>query len=102
MSPFRYRDDDESSSTGTILGVLAGAIAGFAAGMYVAQRVGGIEGLKSRFRRGGAGADTESLRGAHGAADDEEFDDIEDDHLESDEYDETLEERVLEAFRNDP
>src|SRR6478735_2079428 len=101
MSPFRYRDEDESSSTGTILGVLAGAIAGFAAGMYVAQRVGGIDGLKSKLRRRGAGLGQESLRDAH-AADDEEFEDIEDDEIESEEYDETLEDRVLEAFRNDP
>src|SRR3954466_6730696 len=101
MSPFRYRDEDESSSTGTILGVLAGAIAGFAAGMYVAQRVGGIDGLKSKLRRRGAGLGQESLRDAHGAVDDEEFEDIEDDDLESEEYDETLEDRVLEAFRND-
>jgi hypothetical protein len=102
MSPFRYRDEDESSSTGTILGVLVGAIAGFAAGMYVAQRVGGIDGLKAKLRRRGAGADHESLRHAHGAEEDEEFEDIEDDELESEEYDETLEDRVLEAFRNDP
>ena len=101
MSPFRYRDEDESSSTGTILGVLAGAIAGFAAGMYVAQRVGGIDGLKSKLRRRGAGLGQESLRDAH-AADDEEFEDIEEDEIEAEEYDETLEDRVLEAFRNDP
>jgi hypothetical protein len=101
MSPFRYRDEDESSSTGTILGVLVGAIAGFAAGMYVAQRVGGIDGLKAKLRRRGAGADQEALRHAHGA-DDDEFEDIDDDELEPEEYDETLEDRVLEAFRNDP
>ena len=101
MSPFRYRDEDESSSTGTILGVLAGAIAGFAAGMYVAQRVGGIDGLRAKLRRRGADLDQESLRHAH-AADDEEFEDIEEDELEPEEYDETLEDRVLEAFRNDP
>lgn len=45
---FRYRDE-ESSSTSTIFGVLAGAIGGFALGMYVAQRVGGLEGLTSRL-----------------------------------------------------
>lgn len=99
MSPFRYRDD-ESSSTGTILGVLVGAIAGFAAGMYVAQRVGGIDGLKSKLRRRGSSQD--SLREAHAVDEDEEFEDIEDDELEAGEYDESLEERVLEAFRNDP
>ena len=49
MSRFRFRDD-EPSSTSTIIGVLAGAIGGFALGMYVAQRVGGFEGLTSRFK----------------------------------------------------
>jgi len=107
MSSFRYRDE-ESSSTGTILGILAGAIAGFAAGMYVAQRVGGVSGLKSKLakRRTGAGASAESsLRdryAARGEEDEEEFDEIEADDFESGEYDEGLEERVLEAFRNDP
>src|SRR5690349_22531060 len=102
MSPFRYRDEDESSSTGTILGVLVGAIAGFAAGMYVAQRVGGIDGLKAKLRRRGAGLGQDALRDAHAAEEDEEFEDIEEDELEPEEYDETLEDRVLEAFRNDP
>jgi hypothetical protein len=103
MSRFRFRDDDDdSSSTGTLLGVLVGAIAGFAAGMYVAQRVGGIDGLKAKLRRRGAGADQDALRDAHAADADEEFEDIEEDEFESEEYDESLEERVLEAFRNDP
>lgn len=106
MSPFRYRDEDESSSTGTILGVLAGALAGFAAGMYVAQRMGGVSGLKSKLARG-----ADRMRSAEQALRDryesqhattEEFDEYEEDELESEGYDETLEERVLEAFRNDP
>jgi hypothetical protein len=101
MSPFRYRDDD-SSHTGTVLGVLVGAVAGFAVGMLVAQRVGGFSGLTARLRRrGGAAAET-ALSDAHGADEDEEFEDIDEDELESEDYDETLEDRVLEAFRNDP
>jgi hypothetical protein len=103
MSPFRYRDEEESSSTGTILGVLAGALAGFAAGMYVAQRMGGVSGLKSKLRRGVDSAE-QSIRARyesqHAVA--EDFDDFEEDELESEGYDESLEERVLEAFRNDP
>ena len=99
MSPrFRYRDE-ESSSTSTVLGVLAGAIGGFALGMYVAQRVGGFEGLTARFkaRKGsGSGEIPPSFDG------EDEFDDIEEDDLEGDEADQGLEERVLEAFRNDP
>ena len=103
MSRFRYRDDDSSYSS-TVLGVLVGALAGFAAGMVVAQRVGGFSGLRDRLRRRGPARD-ERLHEAHGVAEDadeEEFEDIEEDDLESDEYDEGLEERVLEAFRNDP
>jgi hypothetical protein len=102
MSRFRYRDDDSSYSS-TVLGVLVGALAGFAAGMVVAQRVGGFTGLRDRLRRRGSARD-ERLHEAHGVAEDadeEEFEDIEDDDLEA-EYDEGLEERVLEAFRNDP
>jgi hypothetical protein len=96
---FRYRDE-ESSSTATLLGALAGAIGGFALGMYVAQRVGGIEGLTSKLRN--------ARRGRKAAAEHEmpaeydEFDDIEGDDIESEDYDQGLEERVLEAYRNDP
>jgi hypothetical protein len=103
MSPFRYRDDDSSNTT-TILGVLAGAVAGFAVGMYVAQRMGGLDGIKSRLRRRASGSDLESrFTRAHGVEDEGDgFDDIEEDELEPEEVDETMEERVLDAFRNDP
>ncbi len=98
MSRFRFRDD-EPSSTSTIIGVLAGAIGGFALGMYVAQRVGGFEGLTARFKaRKGSGSGESPLS----LDDDDEFDDIEEDDLEGDEVDQGLEQRVLEAFRNDP
>src|SRR6185312_16888460 len=102
MSPFRYRDD-ESSSTGTVLGVFVGAVAGFAVGMLVAQKVGGFSGLRSKIRRR-RGAPAETMHGSHGSydVDEEEFEDVEDDEFEAGEYDEGLEERVLEAFRNDP
>ena len=105
MSRFRYRDD-ESSSTNTIIGVFAGAVAGFAVGMLVAQRVGGFSGLTSKLRRrrgATSGVREDALHGAHGVAEDEdEFKDVEEDELESEDYDESLEEHVLEAFRNDP
>ena len=97
---FRYRDE-ESSSTSTILGVLAGAIGGFALGMYVAQRVGGLEGLTSKFRVKRKGEPTAGLATAHHDEYDD-FDDIEEDDLEGSEFDQGLEERVLEAYRNDP
>ena len=98
---FRYRDE-ESSSTSTILGVLAGAIGGFALGMYVAQRVGGIEGLTSKFKRTRAAVGGMSTAGQDLTPQYDEFDDFEEDELEGDEIEEGLEERVLEAYRNDP
>ena len=97
MSPFRYRDDE--SSTGTIVGVLVGVLAGFTAGMFVAQRVGGFGGLTSKIRKGAAGR---FRFGREPELEDEELDEYEEDELEPGEYDESLEERVLEAFRNDP
>jgi hypothetical protein len=97
MSPFRYRD--EESSTGTIVGIVVGTLAGFAAGMFVAQRVGGFSGLTSRIRRTASGRfglrETEEVE-------DEGLEEYDEDEVESGEYDESLEERVLEAFRNDP
>ncbi|MEO5568814.1 MAG: BON domain-containing protein, partial [Gemmatimonadaceae bacterium] len=99
---FRYADD-ESSSTSTVLGVLAGAIGGFALGMYVAQRVGGIEGLTSKIKSlrkqplGGLSTAGQDLTPAY-----DELDDFEEDDFEDDDADLGLEERVLEAYRNDP
>jgi hypothetical protein len=98
MSPFRYRDDE--SSTGTIVGVLVGALAGFAAGMFVAQRVGGFGGLTSRIRERAGGR---FGLGHAEEVEDQDLDDYEEDEIEpGEEFDESLEERVLEAFRNDP
>ena len=97
MSPFRYRD--EESSTGTIVGVLVGALAGFAAGMFVAQRVGGFSGLTDRLRRRRGGAP--AFAHPHDVTEDD-LDEYEEDELESEDDDESLEVRVLEAFRNDP
>ncbi len=114
MSPFRFRDD-ESSTGSTIATVLLGAVAGFAVGMYVAQRVGGFSGLTARFRKGlPLAADAATPR--FDLAEDE-FDEIEEDvtagapaddfsDLDADESTNDgvplLEERVLEAFNNDP
>jgi osmotically-inducible protein OsmY len=101
MSRFRHRDES-SSSTAIVVGALVGAVAGFAAGMVVAQRVGGFGGLTSKIRRRRGTAQDEARTGAHSVADEDEFDDVEADEVEGAGYDETLEERVLEAFRNDP
>lgn len=124
---FRYRDDD-SSTGASVASVLLGAMAGFAVGMYVAQRFGGFGGLTARFRKaaGASGlpryerdaedfdeidedeAGEEVLRDEDGedigrtsASDaDEEFNGM--DATGDDETPPLIEERVLEAFNNDP
>lgn len=100
MSPLHFRED-ESSSTTAVLGVLVGAVAGFAVGMLVAQRVGGFSGLTSKLR--GRGDELfAARRGRRDLEDEDELEDYEEDELESEGEDAELEERVLEAFRNDP
>ena len=101
MSYLRFQDEDDSSTAGTVTSVLLGAVAGFAVGMLVAQRVGGFSGIANRMRRGAEEAG-ERLVGQRAVADDfADYDEYEDDELETSEGTE-LEERVLEAFRNDP
>ena len=100
--PYLRFEDDESSVTGTVTSVLLGAVAGFAVGMLVAQRVGGFSGLADKIRRRRADED-ETEASAPAVADDfseydEEYDELEDEGVPN----EGLEERVLEAFRNDP
>lgn len=104
MSYLRFQDEDESSVGGTVASVLLGAVAGFAVGMFVAQRVGGFSGLAARVRRGLPDGVSELAGSQPVVADDyADYDDYEDDELEmSDEEGSELEERVLEAFRNDP
>jgi hypothetical protein len=103
MSYLRFRDEDESSTASTVTSVLLGAVAGFAVGMLVAQRVGGFSGIADKVRRRGAkpaSAETTEPKVADdfGDYDDEEY---EDDEIEESEAS-TLEDHVLEAFRNDP
>jgi hypothetical protein len=93
---FRY-EDRESSSNG-LLTLALGAVAGIAVGVIAAQRFGGLAGISARLReRLGQGAEIE---------DDYDIEDYESDELddadEEDDGDAILEERVLEAFRNDP
>jgi hypothetical protein len=105
MPYLRYQDDDDSSIAGTVTSALLGAVAGFAVGMLVAQRVGGFSGLAEKVRRRGRPqADAERSAAAPAVADDfSEFDEDYDDELEDEGVpNEGLEERVLEAFRNDP
>jgi hypothetical protein len=101
MSYLRFQDDDDSSTAGTVTSVLLGAVAGFAVGMLVAQRVGGFSGIVNRVR-GTAEGDREPLERQHAVADDfAGYDEYEDDEIENEEGTD-LEERVLDAFRNDP
>jgi hypothetical protein len=104
MPYLRFLDDDDSAVAGTVTSVLLGAVAGFAVGMLVAQRVGGFSGLVETVRRRGrTREDAEPTAGGPAVADDfsefdEDYDELEDEGVPN----EGLEERVLEAFRNDP
>ena len=107
MSPFRYRD--EESTAASALYVALGALAGFAAGVVVAQQYGGISGITAKIRdrigtrNGAAEEDDDQLHAqAHDHAYDEEDDVDDEDDDEPMDATEELEERVLEAFRNDP
>lgn len=94
----RYRDADTTSSGALFLAI--GALAGLAVGVVVAQRLGGLAGLatrvRSRLQRAGE-EDAEGYTGYEYEAE-ESYDDLEEDLSPEEE----LEERVLEAFRNDP
>ncbi|MCR4339942.1 MAG: BON domain-containing protein [Gemmatimonadaceae bacterium] len=121
MAPFRYHDDDSTSKG--MLYLLAGAVAGFAAGVVISQRSGALRELPGKIRDLFTGDEAEGLLG------DEEFEAYDDDEFDlqdrsdrsgftetgvgiaaaSDDYDDLdvdgsleLEERVLEAFSNDP
>jgi len=93
MAAFRYRDRD-STASGLVF-LAAGAIAGAAAGIFLAQRFGGLSGLTSRIRERFGAEDEEGSARLSGEDYVGQVDELDD-------SDEALEERVLEAFRNDP
>ena len=94
---FRY-EDNESSGPG-LLTLAIGAVAGLAVGVVVAQRFGGLAGISARLReRLGEGR----MEAADGEYDIEEYESDELEESDEDGDDVVLEERVLEAFRNDP
>jgi hypothetical protein len=96
MSSFRYEDRDSPAHGLVTLAI--GALAGLAIGVVVAQRYGGFSGISARLReRLGQAPDGED--GAYGI---EEYEQDELDEADDDDVDSALEERVLEAFRNDP
>lgn len=115
MPTMRPRDEDSSPGS-TIATVLLGAVAGFAVGMYVAQRMGGFAGIASRLRRRPPKNQAESYYEAAGedfldadeGDDADQADEFVDDDLSDkdvvthDDGAPVLEERVLEAFNNDP
>jgi hypothetical protein len=102
MATIRYRDR-ESTATGALF-VAVGALAGLAAGVLLAQRYGGLSAISQRVRDrlGDAveSAEDDEARFGPSGHDAPEYDDepLGDDADEG----EMLEERVLEAFRNDP
>jgi hypothetical protein len=111
----RYRDRGPSNTGVALLAV--GAVAGIAAGVLIAQRYGGLGTVGRRVRdsvRDGVRVGVRNRLGAWGGADDAETDVVPGRGLEAQDYDdeplddssadegEMLEERVLEAFRNDP
>lgn len=115
MLPFRYRneppyiiaEEEEESSSRSALYIAIGAAAGFAAGVLMAERFGGFKGLTDRIKDtfgGGTEGDEEDFD--YEGLEDDEFDPDFDDDLDTPAVSldgtEELEERVLEAFRNDP
>lgn len=118
MSPFRYRDeppyiydeDEDESPSRSALYLAIGAAAGFAAGVLMAERFGGFKGLTDRIKDtlgAGSGGGEEEEEFDYEGLDEDEFDpDFDDEGLTPSKSSlngsEELEERVLEAFRNDP
>jgi len=115
MLPFRYRneppyiiaEEEDESSSRSALYIAIGAAAGFAAGVLMAERFGGFKGLTDRIKDtfgGGSEGDEEDFD--YEGLEDDEFDPDFDDDLDTPAVSldgtEELEERVLEAFRNDP
>ena len=95
----RYRD--EESSSGKIATVVVAALAGLAVGVIVAQRMGGLSGIRARIAAARGGQDQEQEFDAYGSNYGAEVADL-DDEMEAEGADTELEDRVLEAFTNDP
>ncbi len=105
--PYIYEEEEEESSSRTAIFIAVGAAAGFAAGVLMAERFGGFKGLTDRikdtFGGGTTGGEEES---DYEGLDEDEFDPDFDDDVDTPKASlngaEALEERVLEAFKNDP
>jgi hypothetical protein len=103
---FREEEEDEETSSRTAVLIALGAAAGFAAGVLMAERFGGFKGLTDRIKDTfGGGTEGEEDFDYEGLDEDEfdpDFDEESDTPKGSLNGSEELEERVLEAFRNDP
>ena len=109
MSPTRYYEEEESGSRGALY-LAIGAVAGFAAGVLMAEQFGGFRGITDRIKERFGGSDEDLLGDVD--LEDDEFEDDEDEYEDSGEFgaayvapikgSDELEERVLEAYRNDP
>jgi len=106
--PYIYDEEEEESSSRNAIYIAIGAAAGFAAGVLMAERFGGFKGLTDRikdtFGGGTEGAEEEEFD--YEGLDEDEFDPDFDDDLDTPKASldgaEELEERVLEAYKNDP
>lgn len=94
---FRYRDERTRPSEGMIFLAL-GAAAGIAAGVVIAQKFGGFSALATKIRERIGGDEDEFAT----TDEYEEYDEEEDAAEEELSPLEELEERVLEAYHNDP
>ena len=97
---FRYRDEGTRPSEGMMFLAL-GALAGIATGVVVAQKFGGFSALAAKLRER-IGSEEEEETVSEFDDDYEEDDDDDDGDLEELSPLEELEERVLEAYHNDP
>ena len=117
MSPFRFRneppyiyeeEEEEETSSRNAIYIAIGAAAGFAAGVLMAERFGGFKGLTDRIKDtfGGGTEGPEEEEFDYEGLDEDEFDPDFDDDVDTPKASlngaEALEERVLEAFKNDP
>jgi Putative phospholipid-binding domain. len=116
MSPFRFRneppyvyeEEEEESSSRSAIYIAIGAAAGFAAGVLMAERFGGFKGLTDRIKDtfGGGTEGPEEEEFDYEGLDEDELDPDFDDDVDTPKASlngaEVLEDRVLEAFRNDP
>jgi len=105
--PYIYDEEEEESSSRTAIYFAIGAAAGFAAGVLMAERFGGFKGLTDRIKDTfGGGTEGEEEDFDYEGLDEDEFDPDFDEELDTPKASlngaEELEERVLEAYRNDP